>query len=52
LDNYVGSLWDEFLHAPAVYVPEWIGIAVIVGLSIFLIRRKEVRSFIRNGLFV
>ena len=50
LDYWLGGLWHEFLHVPAVYVPEWIGIAVVSGFAMFLVYKKKVKRFTRTGL--
>ncbi|MFC1905905.1 metal-dependent hydrolase [Chloroflexota bacterium] len=48
LDYWLGSLWFEFLHDPSVYIPEWIGISVVVGFVSWLVYRKEVWRFIKG----
>ncbi|MFC1998694.1 metal-dependent hydrolase [Chloroflexota bacterium] len=45
LDYWIGGMWYEFLHDPGVYIPEWIGIAVVVGFAAWLFYRKEVQRF-------
>ena len=50
LDYWFEGLWYRFLHVPAVYVPEWIGIAIFTGFVTFLIYRKKVNRFFKTGL--
>jgi len=51
-DYWLGSLWHKFLHDPSVYIPEWIGIAIVVGFGTWLVYRKEVRHFLRQGRII
>jgi inner membrane protein len=47
LHHWVASL----SHAASAYVPELIGLSVVLAFSVFLIRSKKVREFIFKGLF-
>jgi inner membrane protein len=51
-DYWLGSLWNKFLHDSSVYIPEWIGIAIVAGFGIWLVCRKEVRRFLRQGRII
>ena len=48
--NLLSLWWNEFLHVPSVYIPEWIGIAIVVAFASFLIWRREVKHFLKMGM--
>ena len=52
LEYWLGGLWQAFLHVPSVYVPEWTGIAAVAGFASWLVYRKNVRRFLREGRIV
>lgn len=48
--NLLSLWWNEFLHIPRVYIPEWIGIAFVTGFAAVLIWRRDVKHFLKVGM--
>jgi len=49
LTDWVGNIWYELLHNPAVYIPEIIGAAVIILFLWVLLRNGQLVNLIRHG---
>ncbi len=49
LQDYLQVLFQSLLTSPRVYIPEAIGLVIFAALVWWLIRRKALYSFIRNG---
>jgi len=49
LTGWFGNLFQTMVSEPAVFVPELIGLIVVVVFGWFLIRRKTLIPFIRFG---
>ncbi len=47
--GFLGSLWQS-LHYPDIWVPELIGLAVLLPMAYHILKRKNTGSFIRHGV--
>jgi inner membrane protein len=49
LENWVGGIWHALFHEPSVYIPETIGLAIVLWFAAYVIRRKKVGAFLKYG---
>lgn len=49
--DYIGYLWNALLTEPAVYIPEIIGVVILAGFAIVLLRKRKIIWFLRHGQF-
>ncbi len=49
LEGWLGNLWEYLISNPGVYVPEIVGLVVIVLFVIQIISNRKIFSFIKRG---
>jgi len=51
LEDYAGHIWDTLLHNPQAYVPEIIGITIIIGFIAYfrLYKVENLKAFLKSG---
>ncbi|MFH1031582.1 MAG: metal-dependent hydrolase [Chloroflexota bacterium] len=49
ITGWLSDIFRALLTDPAVYVPELIGLAVLIWFSITLIRKRQVMRFLKSG---
>lgn len=47
--NWLSDIFHELFSKPAVYIPEAVGLAIMLWFSLVLVRRKKVGFFIKYG---
>ena len=49
LTDWLSNIFRELFSNPGVYIPEAIGLAILLWFGLVLVRRKKVRVFMRYG---
>jgi len=49
LANWLSDIFHELFSKPAVYIPEAVGLAIMLWFVLVLVRRKRVGDFIKYG---
>jgi len=49
LTSWLSNIFHELFSNPVVYIPEAIGLAILLWFGLVLVRRKKVRVFIKYG---
>jgi inner membrane protein len=49
LENWAADIWNALFSDPKVYIPEIIGLVILLVLCWWLVRRKKVLAFIKQG---
>ena len=49
LGDYAGKILRELISDPRIYIPETIGLIIIVWFSITVIRKKQVAALLKTG---
>ncbi len=51
LEDYAGYIWDVLLHEPSAYVPEIIGLSILLGFTYYfkMYKLENLKAFIGNG---
>jgi inner membrane protein len=49
LEGWARSIWEALFSDPRVYIPEAVGLVVLLILGLSIIRRKKVGAFIKRG---
>jgi inner membrane protein len=52
VEGWLSSIWQWLLHNPSVYVPEIIGLVIILLFCYTVIRNKKIGAFIKRGKVV
>ncbi len=50
LGDYVGLIWDNLTTKPSAYVPEIIGLIILIPVALRLLRSRRVMSFLKSGV--
>jgi len=50
LDNYAGLMWDNLTTKPSAYIPEIVGLIVLIPIAYRLLRSRRVMSFLKSGV--
>ena len=49
LEEWAGNIWEALFSNPSVYIPEIVGLAVLLVLGVYLLRRRGVINFFKRG---
>jgi inner membrane protein len=49
LTGYVSNIFRALLSDPSVYIPEAVGLVILVWFAVLLVRRRDIGDFIRYG---
>ena len=49
ISDWLSNIFRELLSNPAVYIPEAVGLAIMLWFSMALVKRKRVGTFIKYG---
>jgi inner membrane protein len=49
LENWAGGIWHALFHEPGVYIPEIIGLAVVLWFAVWVIWRRKAGVFLKYG---
>lgn len=49
LEGWAGNIWEALFSNPSVYIPEIVGLAVLLVLGIYLLKRRGVIKFLKRG---
>jgi inner membrane protein len=49
LTNWLSNLFETLLHRPGTYIPEIIGLAVLLWFGLAVVSRKKVGAFLKSG---
>jgi hypothetical protein len=49
LSHWILSLWEELLSDPALYVPELVGLAIVIWFVWALLSQRKIYAFFRYG---
>lgn len=47
--GWLSGIWHDLLASPEVYIPEIIGLAIVLFFAYMLVKGKSVISFVRSG---
>ncbi len=50
LSDYAGLIWENLTTRPSVYIPEIIGLIIMIPVAFRLLRNRRVMSFLRSGV--
>ncbi|MHB8105053.1 MAG: metal-dependent hydrolase [Dehalococcoidales bacterium] len=49
LEGWASNIWNALFNNPAVYIPEIVGLVVLLVFCYLIIRRKKFGAFIKHG---
>lgn len=49
INNWLSNIFRELFSSPVVYIPEAIGLAILLWFGLVVVRRKKFRVFLRYG---
>jgi inner membrane protein len=49
LEGWARSIWETLFSDPHVYVPEIVGLVILLVLGIYLIKRRGLGAFLKSG---
>ncbi|MDY6912663.1 MAG: metal-dependent hydrolase, partial [Chloroflexota bacterium] len=49
LNNVIGDMWEAILSEPSIYVPEIIGLVILIPFGMRLLRGKQLLLFLKSG---
>ncbi len=49
LEGWVGNIWESLFSQPNVYIPEIIGLVILLVLAAYLFKKKGIVAFLTRG---
>ena len=49
LEGWASSIWEALFSDPRIYMPEVVGLVILLIFSLLIIRRKKVGAFLKRG---
>ncbi|OGO00481.1 MAG: hypothetical protein A2Y58_00205 [Chloroflexi bacterium RBG_13_51_52] len=49
LEGWARNIWEVLFSEPSVYIPEIIGLVILLALGLLIIKRKRVGVFLKRG---
>ena len=49
LEGWVSNIWKALFSDPHLYIPEVVGLVVLLVLGIYLLKRRGVIKFLKGG---
>ncbi|MBN1160626.1 MAG: metal-dependent hydrolase [Dehalococcoidales bacterium] len=49
LEGWAVNIWEALLSNPSIYIPEIVGLAVLLFMGIYLLKRRGVINFLKRG---
>lgn len=49
LEGWARNIWEAIFSTPSLYIPEIVGLAVLIVLGVYLLKRRGVINFLKHG---